>query len=214
MVAAHRPRSAFSQLITALRWYRRWVAALLAAVTVFVGLRVVAPPPAATVEVVVAEHDLPGGRTLARDDLTTVRLPAEVAPSEVVADPASLVGSVIVAPLSRGTPLTRAALLDAERRPRQGLVIAPVRVPDTVVARLVAVGDRVNLVGSDADGREPRVLAGSARVVTVLWEQGSEGAFSIDAAPDAPIILVEVSAESALKLATAGANDGVSIVFA
>ncbi len=63
-----------------LRRHRRPLAATFAALAVVTALRVLAPAPPETVDVLVATGDLPSGTVLGRDDLERRAWPRDLAP--------------------------------------------------------------------------------------------------------------------------------------
>jgi Flp pilus assembly protein CpaB len=134
---------------------RRPLAALCAGVAVAAGLAATSAPVAPMTAVVVAARDLPAGEALGPDDLTTV----DFAPGSV---PAGLAGAadgrVLAAPLTRGQPVTEAALVGAAMTGgRDDLRAVPVRLPDAGAVALLRVGDELDLVATDPQegGSEP-----------------------------------------------------------
>jgi Flp pilus assembly protein CpaB len=116
-------------------------------VAVLAGLHAVRPPPAPTVPVRVAAHDLASGAVLSADDLVTRRYPADVAPPGSVSD---AVGRTLAAPVRAGEPLTDVRLVAPSLvSGYPGRVALPVRVADADAVALVRVGDRVSLVAAD-----------------------------------------------------------------
>jgi Flp pilus assembly protein CpaB len=139
---------------------RRLLAAMFAAVAVAAALRVLAPPEPATVAVPVAAHDLPAGTVLGTDDVATARMPEGLTPAGASSDPR---GATLAAPVRRGEVLTDARLVGqpAITAP-DGLVAAPVRLPDAQAAALLRAGDRIDLLATDArHGRTTQVAVGA-----------------------------------------------------
>lgn len=146
-----------------LRRRRRLIAATLTAVAALAALRTLAPPPAETVEVLVAARDLPSGSLLSDDDLVARDLPADIAPTDVAAVAA---GRVLAAPVGRGEVVTDLRLVGpglALAHP--GETIVPVRLPDAGMAALLRAGDVVDLTATDPGTGEATLVA---RDVTVL----------------------------------------------
>ena len=144
---------------------RRLLVALLVALAVATGLRSVAAPPPATVEVTVAASDLPAGRVLAEDDLRLVAVPPEAAPAAAVRSP---VGRTLAGALREGEPVTDVRLVGAGLTAGlTGVVALPVRLPDAGAVALLQVGDEVDLLGADPRGGEVRALALAARVLAL-----------------------------------------------
>jgi Flp pilus assembly protein CpaB len=147
------------------RAHRRLLAALLLGLAVLAGLRAVAPPPPATVTVVVAARDLPAGARLGADDLATERLPVEFVPDGTDVRPR---GRVLAAGVRRGEVLTDARLVTGSVRTADPHSTAlPVRLPDAGAASLLAPGDEVDLWATDPRSGETRAVAGGVRVLAV-----------------------------------------------
>ncbi|MBJ7357788.1 MAG: pilus assembly protein CpaB [Nocardioides sp.] len=144
---------------------RRLLAAVLTAVAAVAGLRATAPPPQATVSVLVAAHDLPAGTRLADADLTTLELRPGTEPDGLVPDPT---GSTLASALRRGEPVTDARVLGpALTDGHADMVATPVRLPDPAMASLLRAGDRVDVLAADPQGGPTQVLAESALVLAV-----------------------------------------------
>lgn len=180
-----------------LRRRRRLIAAALAAVAALNALRILAPPPAETVEVLVAARDLPSGSLLAEDDLVPRDWPADLVPPRAAAAPA---GRVLAAPIGRGEVLTDVRLVGPGLALAQsGQTIVPVRLPDAGMATLLRSGDEVDLLATDPGTGEASLVA---RDVTVLATPTG--------VPDGPaggsggaLVVVGASAEEAVTIAGA-----------
>ena len=173
--------------------HRRPLAAALAALAVLAALRATHPPAPATAEVWTAAHDLPAGRVLADDDLRRTSYAAGSVPAGVVGDPAAVVGRTLAAPLRRGAPLTD---LSVVARPLTsaypGRVATPVRLADGGVVDLLRVGDLVDLVAADPQGRvAARTIASRVTVIAIprarpsVDDVGMQGRLVLMAVPDA-----------------------------
>jgi Flp pilus assembly protein CpaB len=137
---------------------RRPLAAGCAAVAVLAAVHAVRPPPARTVPVAVAAHDLPSGTVIHEADLVVRRLPADTAP---VGSDAHAIGRTLAAPVRRGEPITDVRLVAPSLIDGYpGRVALPVRIADADAVALLRAGDRVDLVAAD-----PR--RGSASYVAV-----------------------------------------------
>ena len=144
---------------------RRLLAAVCVLVAVLAGLRAAAAPPPPTVAVTVAARDLGAGRVLRPGDVTTARFAPGTVPSGRIRDP---VGQELAAPLRRGVPVTDAGVVGpslVEGRP--DLVALPVRLPDTAMADLLDVGDRVDVVAVDPQGGPAATVARGALVLAL-----------------------------------------------
>jgi Flp pilus assembly protein CpaB len=165
-------------------------------------------PPTETTSVVVAAEDLPGGAPLTADDLTTAELPVDAVPSGAATGIDPVAGRTLAAPLRRGEPVTdlrlvAPTLLDGY----EGLVATPVRVADPAVARLLSVGDRIDLVAVAADGGRADVVAGDAAVVAVPRPTSDDGMVG------GALVLVAVPEHEAMALAEAAVRSVVSVVL-
>lgn len=147
--------------------HRRGLAALAAAVAVYVGVQAASAPPARTVPVWTATRDLPGGTVLTADALRrTAFLPGSV-PDGTIGSPRQVVGRVLATPLHRGEPVSADAVVgEGWLRGHPGLVAVPVRLTDPAVAALVRAGDHVDLVA--ADPQHPAATSLLARGAVVL----------------------------------------------
>jgi Flp pilus assembly protein CpaB len=178
-----------------LRRRRRLIAATLTAVAALGALRTLAPPPAETVEVLVAARDLPSGSLLDDDDLVPRDWPADLVPGRAAAAPT---GRVLAAPIGRGEVVTDVRLVGPGLALAQpGDTIVPVRLPDAGMAALLRAGDEVDLLATDPGTGEASVVA---RDVTVLATPTG--------VPDGPaggsggaLVVVGASAEEAVTIA-------------
>jgi len=152
------------------------------AAAVGAAVHALAPAPPVTVPVWVAARDLPAGRLLAPDDVTTGAWPPSARPDGLVADPR---GTVLAGPLRRGEPVTDARLLGA------GLLTGQ---EPGVVAVTVRLGDPGGVVGV-RPGERVDVLAGAVAPAIA------------PAAGDGLPVAAETVAAAALVLAVPGAGD-------
>jgi Flp pilus assembly protein CpaB len=117
------------------------------------------------VPVVVAAHDLPAGSRLGEDDLTTAEFRPGTEPSGLVGDPSGL---TLATSLRRGEPVTDARVLGPSLTDgHPGMVATPVRLPDTAMATLLRVGERVDVLAADPQGGPTQTLAESALVLAL-----------------------------------------------
>lgn len=129
-----------------------WAVAAIAVVLAVA--RILAPPPPATVAVVVASHELPAGSVLTASDLRVSRVPRTAAPETATADADALVGTTLATPVPGGLPLVP-ALLAGDRftlDPPEGTSVVAL---DLVGAGALRVGDAVDVVPAGCDGAEP-----------------------------------------------------------
>lgn len=226
---------------TSTRWRRRWrallwrwririAAACLAAAAALIptALR---PPTAPTVPVVVAARELPAGTTLAAEDVRTVRIGADVAPSHAPDREDAVLGQRTAVGVPAGTPLVPGVVHGVGIRPAvpPGLTLAAVRLADPGVARLLRPGDRVTLLAGRSDptgavtGTETSTETSTERLVAralVVEIQGdaaeasSGGLLAPSSAVDVePLILLAVSTEEATRLAGAALTASITAVL-
>ena len=115
--------------------------------------------------VLVAAHDLPAGARLTDDDLTTAEFRPGTEPSGLVEHPGGL---TLATSLRRGEPVTDPRVLGpALTDGHPGMVATPVRLPDTAMASLLRVGDRVDVLAADPQGGPTVELAEAALVLAL-----------------------------------------------
>ncbi|GHE36944.1 flagellar basal body P-ring biosynthesis protein [Streptosporangium violaceochromogenes] len=179
------------------------VTAALATLCAMIGLR----PVTASVTVLAAAKDLPGG-ALNATDLKPVLLHPDTVPDGALTPGTPVAGKILTGPVRRGEPLTDVrllgpGLLSAHGR---GAVATPVRVADAQTARLLSPGDVVSVLAATSrwDGSAP--ARSVAEDVTVLAVPGGE--------PDrgALVVLATTSAQ-AVDLASAQAGGHLSITI-
>ena len=190
------------------RWHRRWLAALAAAVAVLAALNVLAPPDSETVPVLVAAADLGAGHRLTADDLRLARYPPALVPTGAASTPDGLLGRILVGSSPRGTPLGPHSVVDASGLP-QGRLLVPVRVDDAAVMSLLHVGDLITVIGSDDTGT-PVVLARRVRIAAVpaTADQGP-----LAGSEAGGVVVVDVDEPTAVKLSAWSANPGLSVTL-
>ena len=193
---------------TFIRWHRRALAALTAAVMVLAGLTVLAPPQAASVAVLVAATDLGAGHRLTAGDLEVARYPPELVPTGVTSTPETLLGRVLIGPSPRGTPLGAQSVVDASRLPR-GRMLVPVRVDDPAVMSLLHAGDLITVIGTDDVGT-PVVLARRVRIAAV---PGAADPGPLGDAGTGGVVVVDVDEPTAVKLSAWSSNPGLSVTL-
>ncbi len=147
-------RAQLRELRRAASWHRRVLAAGLAAGAVAAGLHAAAPPALASVSVLVAVRDVPGGSALDPADLRTAQLPEALAPAGALSPETDLDGAVLAAPLAPGEVLTAARLVGPSLLAGHGtaLVGVPIRLADAAVARLLHAGDLIDVFAADTSG--------------------------------------------------------------
>lgn len=159
--------------------HRRLLAAACAASAVLLGLQAAATPPPALVQVWTAADDVPSGVVLQRSDLARTGFAPGTAPDDVVAEPSEVVGRTVATPLRAGEPvLARRLVGDEMLSGHPGLVAVPVRITDPAVAGMLRVGDRVDLVAADPQGRGDAQLIAADVSVLALPRSGETDALA------------------------------------
>ncbi|WP_028643235.1 SAF domain-containing protein [Nocardioides sp. URHA0020] len=187
---------------------RRLLAALLTAIAVAVGLHATMAPPPATVRVLVASHDLPAGAVIGADDVRRVGFAPGSVPEGLARDPA---GRTLAGPLRAGEPLTDVrlvgpALIDGY----PGLVAVPIRLPDAGMAGLLRVGDRIDLVSADPQGRAAEIVAVGVPVLALPDTPTEVGAAGLSGR----LVVVGVAPREVARIADASVRTFVTIAFA
>ncbi|MFJ2028702.1 flagellar biosynthesis protein FlgA [Streptosporangium sp. NPDC087985] len=177
--------------------------AALATVCALVGLR----PDTASVTVLAAARDLPGG-TLEAADLKTVALRPDTVPDGAVKPGTPVAGRVLAGPMRRGEALTDARLLGPSLLAAYGpgTVATPVRVADPETARLLSPGDVVNVLAAPStwEGAAPaRTVAEDVTVLTTPGGEQGQGA----------LIVLATTSDQAVELASAQAGGHLSITI-
>lgn len=172
-------------------------------------VRAASAEPSPEVEVVVAADDLPGGSTVRPQDLTFAALSADSLPSGTLRSPTTVVGRVLAAPMRAGEAMTdlrlvAPGLLDGY----PGLVATPVRVADAASVGLLRVGDRVDLVAADPEGRSAVPVARGAPVVALPRSAAVDQDLQRGG-----LVVVAVPEAEALTLARLGVSHVLSYVL-
>lgn len=177
---------------------------MAAAIATLALVQALAPQPASTRPVIVAARSLPTGRTLQAGDLRQAHFPEHLVPQGAVAGSDALVGRVLAAPASDGTPLTRSAVVSTSTAADAGQVLVPFTVADVAVLTLVRPGDRVSVVAS-GNGAQPATIAHRVRVVTIPESRPGAGA------GQAAQLVVSADPATAGRLASAAASQPLGI---
>jgi Flp pilus assembly protein CpaB len=190
---------------------RRPLAAIAAALAVLTGVSAARPPAPRTEQVLVAAHDLSAGTTLAADDLLPVeRLPDELPAGALQGAATTVAGQTLTGAMRAGEPLTDWRLVEslpADAVPA-GQVLTSVRLADPAALVLLEAGRRIDLVAADPTGEvAATVVASDALVVAV--PQADEAAVGV---ADGPVVVLAVSAATAVELADAAVRSVLSPV--
>jgi len=202
------------------RWlgrHRRVLAAGLAAAAVLSATAAVSQE-SATAPTLVAARELSGGAPLAPADLRVALVDPAVVPAGALRSVDEAVGRVLAVPVRDGEVLTDVRLLGSgllDGYGAQGLVGAPVRIADVGAARLLRVGDLIDVLAAQPqrDGavaaRPARVVAAAVRVVAIPAadpdERSGLGAGAL--------VVLAASARTAAALASAGASAPLSVTL-
>lgn len=195
--------------------HRRILAALCAAGAVATGLQAASAPPAPTTLVLIAAHDIPGGTTVEADDLAQSAFAPQSVPSGVVSTTAEVVGRTTAGPLRKGEALTdvrlvAGSLLDGYR----GMVATPVRIGDPGAVALLRVGDRVDIIAADPQGRtSAAVVATRVPVLAIPRHSASSSAATDPGLISGGLVVVAVPEETARRLAQAAVTSFLSLVI-
>ena len=210
--------------------HRRSISIGLVAISVLAAIHALRPPDGATVDVLVASHDLSSGVTIRADDLAHRTLAAADRPPNAITELSTLVNHVLTASIETGEVITRTRVLSANGAfvaRGTGLVSTPVRVADSGAVALLEPGDHVdvlatssNLEDNAAASTSARLVATDATVVTIPHSRTdtSRGPFaasdsaSMSTAAGA-LIVVATTLETARVLAASGARGQLSIVI-
>lgn len=195
------------------RWVllrRRVLAAVLVGVAALAALQVLQPPAPATEQVLVAARDLPSGTTVGSGDVHLVSRPADSLPDDLITDP---VGRTLAAPAAAGEPIVRLRLLGAPPLTTSSDVVAmPLRLPDSGMAALLQVGDRIDLVASDPREASAEVIAED---VTVLATPGDDTATAgVSGAPAGRLVILGVAKITVPEVALSAAQDFLTFAYA
>jgi Flp pilus assembly protein CpaB len=187
--------------------YRRVLAAVFAASAVLLVARVASPPPAESVPVVVAAHDVSGGADLAPYDVRVAQMPPGLVPHGAFLSTSRVIGSRVAAPLRAGEALTDRRVLGRSLIAgyAAGLVAAPVRIQDPDVVRLLRPGDSIDVYAATSSRGPARLVAGSAPVVMLPQ-------VDLDSQTGALVVLA-VTPATAASLAAASATSPLSVTL-
>jgi Flp pilus assembly protein CpaB len=217
-----------AELRRALGWRRRLLSAGLLAGAMAVALQVLAPPPPATVPVLVAARDLAAGAALTRADLRVAHRPPSSLPAGALTAPDEATGRPVSSAVRRGEVLTDVRLVGADALRGLGarLVAAPVRVAEPGTAALVRPGDTVDVLaaaagstGATGDAGDAgdatgvgyaRLVASAVRVLSVPDPAGGRLAGPVDAGV---LLVVATTSSTAARLAAAAVTDRLSVVL-
>jgi len=187
---------------------RRPLAALCAALAVLAALQAVSPPPPPSRSVLVAANDLAGGEVLATADLTRADFTPDSVPSGVLTTEADALGRTTAAPVRAGEPLTDVRLMSGSLLAGYpGRVAAPVRVADPGSVALLRIGDRVDVLAADPQGRRDAVVVAHDAPVVAL-PRAAETALA-----SGGLVVLAVHEETARAVAAASVSAYLSVTI-
>jgi len=196
-------------LLRAVRWHRRWFAALFAALAVLAVLNTFSSAESSGASTVVAARGIPGGTKVVADDLRIVRLPRSMVPDGAFIDPAAVIGRTVVIRVSERSVLTPANLLESDALVAVGKVALPVRFAEATALPLLRVGAHIDVLGAAANGSDYGVVASDVRVVAVPAPSGG----GVLGASESGLVLVEVDSGQAAAIAAAASVSAVSFAL-
>ena len=158
-----------------------------------------------------AAHDLAAGVVVGSGDLRRAPYVPGSVPDGTLADAAAALGRTTAGPVRAGEPLTDARLVSAsllEGYP--GLVAVPVRIGDPGAVRLLRVGDRVDLLAADPQGRSSARLVGRDVPVLAIPRGGDDQPGQTNGGA---LVVVGVPDTTAPDLAQAAVTSYLSVVL-
>jgi Flp pilus assembly protein CpaB len=189
---------------------RRLLAALAAAGAVAAGLQAASAPPQPTTTVLTAARDLPAGSVLDAADLTETEFAPDSVPTGTLRSAGAAVGRTTAGPVRAGEPLTDVRLLSGSLLAGYpGSVAVPVRIGDPGAVALLRVGDRVEIVAADPQGRRPAELVASRVPVVAIPRRSTSSPGMVTGG----LIVVATTEETAQRLAQAGVAAFLSVVL-
>lgn len=188
-------------------WYRREIAALCVAVSVFCVVYALAPKDPASSQVFVANHSLTAGAKLQASDYVEKQIPDEYLPADAIRDADQLAGLTLTANLGEGAVLTDSAVFGSQGSDSTEKLV-PFRVEDQQVVSLLKVGDRISVVANSADGTSQTVATG-VRVAALPQAESSD----FTGAQSGALVVVSADEETANALAVASSQSKLGIVF-
>jgi Flp pilus assembly protein CpaB len=159
--------------------------------------------------VLTAARDLPAGVVVRADDLARSAFDPDTVPAGAVPDATAAVGRTTTGPVRAGEAITDARLLTASLLDGYpGLVAVPVRIGDPGAARLLRVGDHVDLLAADPQGATGAAVVGSDVPVLAIPRQGAEAPGLTNGA----LVVVGLGRDAARTVAQASVTSFISVV--
>ncbi len=196
-------KSILSQLRSLVVFHRRAFAAGAATLAVFASLQVLAPANNG-ITIYRLKSEVSAGHVISAKDLVAAKLAKDAIPADVLADENQLLGKTTAVRLSKHTIITSGLLVDNE--PPDGMRHVPVRINDTALLNFLSPGDQVAVFGVGGQG-ELQTLTEKARVVA-----NPSPAESVFSDSQSSLLILEVPAAAAVKVAAASLQRSVSLV--
>lgn len=186
-----------------LRRRRRLAVALLLCLACGIAVHQLTPAEEPRTHALAAARDLPAGTRLAAGDLKRVAVPADSTPRGMFTDPESIIGKQLASPLRQGQVPTEAQMLGPGLLvgTAPGTAAVPLRLADPSSIQLLAAGQIINVVQTQADaGAQGEVLAAAVPVLWTSAKGGSAGQW-LGTGDSEGLIVVAADSEQARKLA-------------
>lgn len=193
--------------------------ATLIGIVSFGVLNVLKPPPAPTIEALVAASDLVVGQQLSSSDIRVVRVPPQAVPESAITSRADVIDKKIGSPIPAGLFITETALNTSSyyTSAPHGTVATPVRFADAQVVDLLQPGDRINVLaayGGSIDSAQASVVARNALVLAIPEPANDEGGLlSGPASTGGNIAILAVPENEASDLAAASQLGALTIAL-
>ena len=187
---------------------RRPLAAVAAALAVVATVQAAAPPAPPTRPVLTAVRDLSAGEVIGSDDVAPALFPPGAVPSGALTAVGEATGRTTTGPVRAGEPITDVRLLSGSLLDGYpGRVAAPVRIVDPGAVALLRIGDVVDVVAADPQGRrEASVVARDVPVLALPRAAPSQLA-------SGGLVVLAVTEETASGLAAAAVSAYLSLVI-
>ena len=204
-----RSRPFLGPVLRAFRWHRRWFAALFVAIALLAALNSVSSAESGGTPVVVASRSIPGGARITANDVSLVRVRADLVAEGALADVGQAVGRTVVVEVPARQVLTGSVLLGSSGQVAPGQVALPVSFGGANTVSLLTVGSRIDVLGAAASGSGYGVVATNVRVAALPAsdEPGPLGGTT------SRLVLLDVSSAQAVAIVAAMAVSTVNFAL-
>lgn len=190
--------------IRTISWHRRKVAAVLAALGMFLLLSHFSGAAEPLGGVVVVTQPVSAGAALTAGDVSVAAVPVVLIPADALTDPADAVGRSAAVSLTAHT-IVQPGLLVSGAPPPKGRSLVPITVHDAQLREILSPGLRVALVSSVGD--VPGIVTDDAVIHTMPQVASS----SLVTTGQAALVLVEVPSALAPDVSMLGQSGQLSI---